>query len=433
MNASKTPNALNAPMDPRALLTGTPADGLGVEDVSLEQIAATYGTPCYVYSRAALMGAWQEYVDTLAELRPLLCFAVKANSNLAILNLLARAGAGFDIVSGGELARVQAAGGDPGKVVFSGVAKSHDEMRQALAAGVLCFNVESPAELERLSAVATAEGRTAPVSLRVNPDVDARTHPYIATGLKESKFGVAWEQALALYEHAARLPGIAVHGLDCHIGSQITELDPFAQALDRMLELADQLAARGIAIRHLDLGGGVGIRYRDETPLALADYARVLCGRLRGRPERLLLEPGRRIVGNSGLLLTRVEYTKQAGAREFALVDAAMNDLMRPALYQAWHEVIAVRERGTVRTLDVAGPVCESGDILARDRTLAAQEGDLLAFLSAGAYGSTMGSNYNTRARPAEVLVDGRTVHLVRRREAVADLWANEQVLPPDA
>ena len=418
-------STVNAPGD---LLSGDATQGHGVEQVSLADIAGQFGTPCYVYSQAALIAAWQEFTTALAPLSPLLCFAVKANPNLAILNLLARQGAGFDIVSGGELARVIAAGGDPGKTVFSGVGKSHADMRQALRAGVHCFNVESAAELQRLNAVALEAGLQAPVSLRVNPDVDARTHPYIATGLKESKFGVAWEQAIALYEAAAALPGLAVRGIDCHIGSQITELDPFAQALDRLLELADQLIRRGITIEHLDLGGGIGIRYRDETPPAMADYAAVLIDRLQGRSERLLLEPGRRIVGNAGLLLTRVEYTKTAGTREFALIDAAMNDLMRPALYQAWHEVRAVRTSGPVRRYDLAGPVCESGDILARDRDLSLGEGSLLAFLSAGAYGSSMSSNYNTRPRPAEVMVDGSTTHLIRRRQALEDLWSDERV-----
>ncbi len=413
---------------PAELLSGSAETGHGIEQVSLSAIATEYGTPCYVYSKAALLAAWHEFRDALAPLSPLLCFAVKANPNLAILNLLAGEGAGFDIVSGGELARVIAAGGDPAKTVFSGVGKSHHEMVQALQAGVHCFNVESPAELHRLNAVALNAGMRAPVSFRVNPDVDARTHPYIATGLKESKFGVAWEQAIALYETADRLPGLAVRGIDCHIGSQITELDPFAQALDRLLELAEALIQRGISVDHLDLGGGIGIRYRDETPPAMNDYAAVLIGRLQGRREKLLLEPGRRIVGNAGLLLARVEYTKTAGAREFALIDAAMNDLMRPALYQAWHEVRSVHNEGTPRRFDLAGPVCESGDILARDRDLALKEGSLIAFLSAGAYGSSMSSNYNTRPRPAEVLVDGTRTHLIRRRQQLEDLWKEEQI-----
>ncbi len=419
---------MSAALYPADLLSGSAETGYGVEQVALSSIAAEFGTPCYVYSKAALLGAWQEFVSALAPLSPLLCFAVKSNPNLAILNLLAGLGGGFDIVSGGELARVLAAGGDPGKVVFSGVGKSRAEIETALRAGVLCFNVESPAELLRLNAVALDVGVRAPVSFRVNPDVDAKTHPYIATGLKESKFGVAWQQAIALYEQADRLPGLAVHGLDCHIGSQIIELDPFAQALDRLLELAEQLASRGIHLQHLDLGGGIGIRYRDENPPAMTDYARILIDRLQGRKERLLLEPGRRIVGNAGLLLAQVEYTKTAGAREFALIDAAMNDLMRPALYQAWHEVRAVRDSGVARTYDLAGPVCESGDILARDRQLAIGEGSLVAFLSAGAYGSSMSSNYNTRPRPAEVLVDGAQVHLIRRREPLEDLWADESI-----
>jgi diaminopimelate decarboxylase len=421
---------VKAPVNPGDLLSGSAHDGHGVEEVALAEVAARFGTPCYVYSRQAISAAWMEFSTALAPLAPLLCYAVKANPNLAILNLLAGLGAGFDIVSGGELARVLAAGGSARKTVFSGVGKSVAEMEQALRAGVHCFNVESAAELERLDHVAQELGLRAPVSLRVNPDVDARTHPYIATGLRDSKFGVAWEQAAALYEHADRLAGLAVQGIDCHIGSQIIELDPFAQALDRLLELTTQLAARGIAVKHLDLGGGIGIRYRDEVPPVLEDFAAILIERLQGRPERLLLEPGRRIVGNAGLLLTRVEYTKVAGSREFAVVDAAMNDLMRPALYQAWHEVRAVRADGPVRTYDLAGPVCESSDVLARERALPAAAGSLLAILSAGAYGSSMGSNYNTRPRPAEVMVDGGQCHLIRRRELLPELWAAEQLLP---
>lgn len=424
---------MRAPIAPGDLLSGDAASGFGVEAVALQDIAAQYGTPCYVYSRAAIAASWMEFQQALAPLAPLLCFAVKANPNLAILNLLAGLGAGFDIVSGGELMRVLAAGGRADRVVFSGVGKSIGEMEQALTAGVHCFNVESPAELERLDAAAQRLGLKAPVSFRVNPDVDARTHPYIATGLKESKFGVAWGQALQLYDQAYRMPGLAVQGIDCHIGSQITELDPFAQALDRLLELADQLAARGIPIEHLDLGGGIGIRYRDETPPDMADYAAILISRLGGRREKLMLEPGRRIVGNSGLLLSRVEYTKTAGERNFALIDAAMNDLMRPALYQAWHEVRAVREDAPAASYDIAGPVCESGDVLARDRALPIAAGSLLAILSAGAYGSSMSSNYNTRARAAEVMVDGAQTHLIRRREVLADLWRDESVLPSSA
>jgi len=415
-----------APLHPRDILTGNAEQGFKVEEVSLKQIAEQFGTPCYVYSQAAIQGAWTEFTDHLGAVSPMICFAVKANPNLAILNLLSKLGAGFDIVSGGELARVIAAGGDPGKVVFSGVGKSIQEMEFALRSKVFCFNVESEAELERLNQVATRMGLVAPVSLRVNPDVDARTHPYIATGLKESKFGVAWEQAIQLYERATELKGLAVRGVDCHIGSQITDLSPFGEALDRLLVLVETLSARGIPIEHIDVGGGVGIQYRDEAPPQLEQYAKVLIERLQGRPEHLILEPGRRIIGNAGLLLTRVEYTKKAGDKQFALVDAAMNDLMRPALYEAWHEVVAVQTNGPESVFDIAGPVCESGDILARDRTLNAQEGSLLAILSAGAYGSSMSSNYNTRTRPAEVLVNGSHVHLIRQRETLSRLWEDE-------
>jgi diaminopimelate decarboxylase len=405
---------------------------LCAESLPLTRVAEEGGTPCYVYSRAALAAAYDGYVQAFAGTDSLVCYASKANSTLAILNLFARLGSGFDIVSGGELARVLAASGDPAKVVFSGVGKSEAEMRYALEHDILCFNVESASELERLNRVATSVGRVAPVSFRVNPDVDAGTHPYISTGLKENKFGVAHGDALALYRRAQALAGVRVVGIDCHIGSQITELSPYVDALDRILDLVARLAAEGIELEHIDLGGGIGIRYHDETPLALPDYARALRQRLAGRKERLILEPGRSLVGSGGLLLTRVEYLKPGEAKHFAIVDAAMNDLLRPALYDAYHEVLPVAEgsRGPGRRYDVVGPVCESGDFLARDRELALAEGDLLAIMSAGAYGMSMSSNYNSRPRAAEVMADGAQWHLIRSRESIAGLFAGEHPLP---
>jgi diaminopimelate decarboxylase len=414
------------PIHPSDLLSGNDRLGLHVENVPLESVANEFGTPCYVYSQSAIEASWNDFTSHLAPLSPMVCFAVKANPNLAILNLLARLGSGFDIVSGGELARVIAAGGSPGKTVFSGVGKSVSEIEFALHSGVFCFNVESEAELDRIHSVAGRLGTKAPISLRVNPDVDAHTHPYIATGLKESKFGVAWENAVMLYEHAARMCNLSIRGVDCHIGSQITELSPFGEALDRLLILVEQLKEKGIPIEHIDVGGGIGICYRDEIAPQMADYAKILIDRLKGRSEHLLLEPGRRIIGNAGLLLTRVEYTKTAGDKRFALVDAAMNDLMRPALYEAWHEVRAVKKEGSEQVFDIAGPVCESGDILARDRLLEVHEGSLLAILSAGAYGSSMSSNYNTRPRPAEVLIQDTRAMLIRNRETLSTLWKDE-------
>jgi diaminopimelate decarboxylase len=406
---------------------------LHVESLPLTDLAERFGTPCYVYSKAAITASFGEFEQAFASLSPLICYAVKANGNLGILRLLARLGAGFDIVSGGELSRVLAAGGDPGKVVFSGVGKSAAEMAQALRAGVLCFNVESAAELERLSQVASNLGLRAPISLRVNPDVDPGTHPYIATGLKESKFGVAYADALALYQRAAQLPGIQVTGIDCHIGSQITDLAPFIAALEKILLLVNQLAHAGIPLQHLDLGGGVGIRYRDESPIVLMDYAKEVASRLAGFGGRLLLEPGRRIIGNGGLLLTRVEYLKSSAEHCFAIVDAAMNDLIRPSLYEAWHEILPVTEGTVPATLmDVVGPVCETGDILGRARHLAVSQGDLLAILSAGAYGASMGSNYNARPRPPEILVDRDRAHLIRRRESIEALFRDELPVEDD-
>jgi len=404
---------------------------LHAEDVPLARIAAEFGTPCYVYSRAALTRAWREFDAAFAGRDHLLCYAVKANPNLGVLDVFARLGSGFDIVSGGELARVIAAGGDPRKVVFSGVGKTAAEMRLALQAGILCFNVESAAELELLNRVAGETGSIAPVSLRVNPDVDAKTHPYIATGLKENKFGVAYDEALATYRRARELPHLRIEGVDCHIGSQLTEVAPFIAALERVLALVDALEREGIAIRHLDLGGGLGIRYRDETPPAITDYARALVTALGKRPQKLVFEPGRLLTGNAGVLLSTVLYLKPGQDRNFTIVDAAMNDLMRPALYEAWHDVLPLREAAAGdRPHDIVGPVCESGDFLARDRRIAASPGDIIAIASAGAYGMSMSSNYNTRPRAAEVMVDGRQVHVVRDRETVAMLFAGEHRLP---
>jgi diaminopimelate decarboxylase len=410
----------------------SPIDGvLHCEGVSLERIATTWGTPCYVYSRAALTVAYQAYEQALAGHPHLICYAVKANSNLAVLNLLARLGAGFDIVSGGELARVLAAGGDPGKVVFSGVGKTEAEMRAALKAGILCFNVESESELVHLNRVAGEVGRTARISLRINPDVDARTHPYIATGLKESKFGIPYAQAYDLYQRAADMPHLQVTGVDCHIGSQLLDTDPFVQALERILTLADRLAEAGIRLEHIDMGGGLGVRYGEETPPAVSDYTKVLLRQLAGRGEHLIIEPGRSLVANAGVLITRVLYLKHGESRDFAVVDAAMNDLMRPSLYDAWHDVQPVRTHpGSTRRYQIVGPVCESGDFLARDRDLALTEGDLLVIGSAGAYGMSMSSNYNTRPRAAEIMVDGAEAHVVRARERIAELFAGERLLP---
>ncbi|NBA94365.1 diaminopimelate decarboxylase [Pseudomonas sp. R5(2019)] len=404
---------------------------LFAEGVALPSIAERFGTPTYVYSRAHIEAQYRAYADALEGIDSLVCFAVKANSNLAVLNVLARLGAGFDIVSGGELERVLAAGGRPDRIVFSGVGKTRDDMRRALEVGVHCFNIESTDELERLQEVAAEMGKFAPVSLRVNPDVDAGTHPYISTGLKENKFGIAIAEAEAVYVRAAQLPNLEIVGVDCHIGSQLTTLDPFLDALDRLLDLVDRLGDCGIFLRHLDLGGGVGVRYRDEEPPQVADYIKAVRERTEGRGLALVFEPGRFIVANAGVLLTRVEYLKHTEHKDFAIVDAAMNDLIRPALYQAWMDVKAVQPRdGQARTYDVVGPICETGDFLARERELALAEGDLLAVQSAGAYGFVMSSNYNTRGRCAEVLVDGEQAFEVRRRETVAELFAGESLLP---
>lgn len=403
---------------------------LHVEDVPLDAIAAQYGTPCYVYSRAALEAAYRAYDEALASHPHLICYAVKANSSLAILNVFARLGAGFDIVSGGELARVLAAGGDADKVVFSGVGKREEEMRAALDAGIHCFNVESESELARLNRVAGEMGCMAPVSLRVNPNVDAKTHPYISTGLKENKFGIAHDQALRVYQEAAAMAHVRVLGIDCHIGSQLVDVTPFGEALDKVLELVAELNARGIQLGHIDIGGGVGIRYRDEEPIAWDVYAEAVISRMSGRKETLVVEPGRSLVGNAGWLLTKVEYLKHGEARDFAIVDAAMNDLMRPSLYDAWHDIVPVRERsGEPRAYSVVGPVCESGDFLGHDRGLVLAENDLLAICSAGAYGMTMSSNYNTRPRAAEVMVMGCKAHEIRAREHVEDLFKGERLV----
>jgi len=407
-------------------------DVLYAEDVPVADIAARYGTPCYIYSRATLERHWRAFNEAFGNDAHLICYAVKANSNLAILNLLARLGSGFDIVSVGELERVLAAGGDPAKIVFSGVGKRADEMARALEVGIACFNVESESELYRLNEVAGELGKTAPASLRVNPDVDAKTHPYISTGLKENKFGVAIDDAERIYQQAAQLPHLAVHGIDCHIGSQLTETTPFVDALQRVLALLDRLAQHGIHVQHLDIGGGLGIRYRDETPPEPAEYVQALRKVLGDRPYTILMEPGRAIVGNAGILVSKVEYLKHNDDRNFAIIDAAMNDLMRPALYSAWQEIIPVipRMKADIVSYDVVGPVCETGDFLGKQRELAIAEGDLLAVRSAGAYGFSMSSNYNTRPRVAEVMVDGSQVHLVRERESVASLFANEHCLP---
>ena len=398
--------------------------------MALDSLAEQFGTPLYVYSRQALESAYQAYAQAFADTPHLICYAVKANSSLAILNLFARLGTGFDIVSGGELARVLAAGGDPGKIVFSGVGKTAAEMRAALKAGILCFNVESVSELHRLNRVAGELGQRAPVSFRVNPDVDPKTHPYISTGLKENKFGVPIADAPALYRLAASLPNLTITGIDCHIGSQLTDLSPLADAADRVLALVDTLAAEGITLHHIDLGGGVGIRYHDETPPDLAAYGRTLASRFAGRREKLLLEPGRSLVGNAGLLLTRVEYLKPGEDKNFAIVDAAMNDLMRPALYEAYHDIVAVEQRDTPeQRYDIVGPICETGDFLGFARDLSIEESDLLALLSAGAYGMSMASNYNSRPRAAEVLIDKNEIHLIRERESIDSLMAGERLV----
>jgi len=407
---------------------------LNVENVSVADIVKQHGTPCYIYSRATFERHWNAFDEALAVHDHMVCYAVKANSNLAVLNVLARLGSGFDIVSVGELERVIAAGGEPAKIVFSGVGKRADEMRRALELGIYCFNVESESELVVLNKVAKDMNVQAPVSLRVNPDVDAKTHPYISTGLKDNKFGIAIEKAEAVYVHAASLSNINVQGVDCHIGSQLTELSPFVDALKRVLLLIEKLESKNIHLHHIDLGGGLGIQYDDEQPPLPADYAKAVADVLGARKFKLLIEPGRAIAGNAGLLATKVEYIKDNDTKSFAIVDAAMNDLMRPALYSAWQKIIPLLEKPDngvkEKNYDIVGPVCETGDFLGKDRRLSISEGDYLAVRSSGAYGFTMSSNYNTRERAAEIMVDGAAVHVVREREKVKDLFASETLLP---
>lgn len=404
------------------------------EQVPLQQLAEQYGTPAYVYSRAAFTRHYLAYQDALGDHPGMICYAMKANSNLAILDLLARLGAGFDIVSVGELERVLRAGGDPSRVVFSGVAKTAEEMRRALEVGVYCFNVESRPELERLNQVAESVGVQASISVRVNPDVDAQTHPYISTGLKENKFGVAIDQAPEVYAYAAALPNIQVIGVDCHIGSQLTTMSPFLDALDRVLALIDLLAEQGIEIEHLDLGGGLGVTYDQEQPPEVGEYLAAVKERLTGRSLSLSFEPGRSIAANAGVLLTKVEYLKPTEHKNFAIIDAGMNDNIRPSLYQAWQRALPLKEHSEVKSCswDLVGPVCETGDFLAKERELSLEAGDYVGLMSSGAYGFTMSSNYNTRCRPVELLVDGDQVHVIRQRETFDDLIKGEQLLPAE-
>lgn len=404
---------------------------LYAEGVNLQDLADNYGTPAYVYSRAALEHNFLAYKNALVDDKHLICYAVKANSNIAVLNLLARLGSGFDIVSAGELERVLVAGGDPAKIVFSGVAKTASEMAKAIDVGIHCFNVESISELELLQDVAAAVDATVNVSLRVNPDVDAKTHPYISTGLKENKFGIEIEEAINVYRQGKDLPNLKLIGVDCHIGSQLTDMRPFLDAIDRVLELVDTLAEDGIAIEHLDLGGGLGVCYKDEVPPTPGEFLASVQNHLAGRDLQLIFEPGRSIVANTGILLTRVEYLKSNSAKNFAIIDAAMNDMLRPALYQAWMDIKPVQPKDDIEALhyDVVGPVCETGDFLGKDRELALAEGDLLALFGAGAYGFTMASNYNSRGRPPEIIVDGETCNLVRARETATDLIRSETLM----
>lgn len=405
---------------------------LWAEDVALTELAQQYGTPLYVYSRATFERHWHAFDKSVGEHPHLVCYAVKANSNLGVLNVLARLGSGFDIVSGGELERVIAAGGDASKVVFSGVGKTESEMKRALELGIKCFNVESEPELERLNKVAGELGVKAPISLRINPDVDAHTHPYISTGLRDNKFGIAFDRAPVVYKFAQSLENLDIRGIDCHIGSQLTDIEPFIDATDRLLALIDDLKAQGVKIEHLDVGGGLGVVYRDEMPPEPSDYAKALLGRLENHQDlELIFEPGRAIAANAGVLLTKVEFLKHTEHKNFAIIDAAMNDLMRPALYQAWQDIVPVCPRkGEPMTYDLVGPICETGDFLGKDRSLVIEENDLLAVRSAGAYGFVMSSNYNTRSRAAEVMVDGDQAYLVRQREELSSLWALENVLP---
>lgn len=403
---------------------------LFVEEVSLQRIAEKFGTPCYVYSQSVLTNAYRQFDAAFEKRDHLICYAVKANSNIAILNLLAQLGSGFDIVSGGELQRVIKAGGDAQKIIFSGVGKNANEMRMALHLNILCFNVESEIELMTLNHVAKSMGKIAPVSLRVNPDVDAKTHPYISTGLKENKFGIATDEAIRIYQSAQSYPHIRFTGIDCHIGSQLTLLEPFIEATEKMLQLLQGLKNQNINIEHLDLGGGLGIRYNDEKPPSIEEYVTTLCTLTQNMKQRLVIEPGRSLVGNSGILLTRIEYLKQTAARNFAIVDAAMNDLIRPSLYDAYHDILPVKKNTVAaKSYEIVGPVCETGDFLGRDRKLSIVNGDLLAIMSAGAYGMSMSSNYNTRSRAAEILVSGDQMHLIRQRETFDQMIAGEQII----
>lgn len=407
---------------------------LCAEQVPLSSVAETFGTPCYVYSRGAIEEQWRRYDTAFTDRSHLICYSVKANSNLAILDILARLGSGFDIVSGGELERVLRAGGDPGRIIFSGVGKQQREMIRAMEAGIRCFNVESESELYRLNEAASECGRPAPVSLRINPDVDAETHPYIATGLMRNKFGIPVQDAMDIYNKARSLSNLRVVGIDCHIGSQITSGTPYVEAIERLLILVGQLEASGFEIQHIDVGGGLGIKYRDEVPLSPQELVNIICETIMDTSKEILVEPGRSIVGEAGVLLTKVEYLKENKTRNFAILDAAMNDLLRPALYDAWQDILPVRETSDVRTktYDLVGPVCESGDFIGLDRDLALQPGDLLAICSAGAYGFCMSSNYNTRPRPAEVMVDADRATQIRRRESIDDLMAGESLYQPE-
>ena len=406
-------------------------DRLFAEDVAVDDIIKKHGSPCYIYSRATFERHWRAFDDALSSHDHLVCFAVKANSNLAVLNVLAKIGSGFDIVSGGELERVLAAGGEASKIVFSGVGKTAKEMRRALEVGIRCFNIESETELDLLNDVAAEMKTIAPISIRVNPNVDAKTHPYISTGLKENKFGIDISLAPEIYLRASKMSNLKIEGVDCHIGSQLTETRPFIDALDLVLALIDQLAEKGVEIHHLDIGGGLGIQYRDETPPSPSEYAKALSKKLEGRNLQILVEPGRAIAGNAGILVTQVEFIKNNDEKYFAIVDAAMNDLMRPALYSAWQDIVPVHKKeGASLRYDIVGPICETGDFLGKDRDLILEAGDLLAVRSSGAYGFTMSSNYNTRPRVAEIMVDGNKVHVVRERETIESLYANEKVLP---
>ena len=405
---------------------------LCAEGVVLAEIAKQFGTPCYVYSRSAIKQRWRAFDSALSAQKHLICYAVKANSNLAVLNVLALLGSGFDIVSVGELERVLKAGGEAGKLVFSGIGKKAEEMQRALEVGIKCFNVESLAELDRLNEVAGLLGKVAPVSLRVNPDIDAKTHPYIATGLKENKFGIAFEDVLTGYEKAAGMEHLHVVGVDCHIGSQITSMAPFIDALDRLLGFVQKIEAAGITLQHIDIGGGLGIHYRDETPPSAQEYADKVCAKFANTGHELIIEPGRSIVGNAGVLITQVEFLKHTPDRNFAIVDAAMNDLLRPSLYSAWHEILPLTEQQTEaeKQYDIVGPICETGDFLGKERQLTLQQGDLLAVLSVGAYGFTMASTYNSRPKVCEVMVDGDEVFEIRRRETFEELMTGERLLP---